>query len=106
MTSGISTRPGTGTTLPLTAKAPGRLPAIYSCLTRKSGFLQPVLPEPGMDPEQGQNTFKVQGNKSDIPLRDYGGMFSVSKKIGKYNKATVSTDHRLGDVGNKVYDGA
>ena len=74
-------------------------------LDQEVQFSQPVLPSPDMDAEQGENTWKVQGNKSDIPLKDYGGMLSVSKKIGKYNKIKLATDHRLGDVGNRLYDG-
>ncbi len=68
-------------------------------------FSQPVLPSPDMDAETGKNTWKVQGNKSDIPLTDYGGMLSMAKDVGDHHRVQVSTDHRYGELGNRLYDG-
>lgn len=68
-------------------------------------FSQPVLPSPDMDAEQGRKTWITQGNKSDIPLNDYGGMLSLAVKAGKHNVIKLSTDHRYGVLENKLYDG-
>lgn len=68
-------------------------------------FSQPVLPSPDMDAEQGKKTWVTQGNKSDIPLNDYGGMLSLNVDAGKHNAVTLSTDHRFGDLENRLYDG-
>ena len=68
-------------------------------------FSQPVLPSPDMDAEKGEKCWVTQGNKSDIPLKDYGGMLSLNGDAGKHNNITLSSDHRYGDLENKLYDG-
>jgi outer membrane cobalamin receptor len=68
-------------------------------------FSQPVLPSPGMDEDQGKDTWLVQGHKNDIPLTDYGGTVSFGFQAGANNKITLSTDYRYGDLENKLYDG-
>ncbi|MGD9158809.1 MAG: TonB-dependent receptor [Desulfobacteraceae bacterium] len=68
-------------------------------------FSQPVLPSPDMDAEQGKQTWLVQGNKSDIPLNDYGGMVSMAFDAGKHNTIKFTTDHRYAILENRLYDG-
>ncbi len=68
-------------------------------------FSQPVLPSPEMDAAQGRQTWITQGNKSDIPLNDYGGMLALAVNIGKHHAVKLSTDHRYGVLENELYDG-
>jgi len=68
-------------------------------------FSQPVLPTPGMGEGQGQKTWVTQGNKSDIPLNDYGGMLAMGVKIGKHHALKLSTDHRYAVLENELYGG-
>ena len=68
-------------------------------------FSQPVLPSPDMDAGQGRRTWITQGNKSDIPLNDYGGMVSMSVDTGPSNTIKLSTDHRYGEIENRLCDG-
>lgn len=68
-------------------------------------FSQPVLPSPDMNAVQGRRTWVTQGNKSDIPLNDYGGMLSLTVDAGKSNTIKLSTDHRYGVIENRLYDG-
>ena len=74
-------------------------------LKEEMDYSQPVLPSPGMDAEQGRQTWLVQGNKNDIPLNDYGGMLSISMGLGQRHELTLGTEHRLGDMENEMYDG-
>jgi outer membrane receptor protein involved in Fe transport len=68
-------------------------------------FSQPVLPTPEMDADKGRQTWITQGNKSDIPLNDYGGMVSVAFDVGSRNTFKLSTDHRYAFLENELYDG-
>ena len=74
-------------------------------LTEDMEYSQPVLPSPDMDAEKGEQTWLVQGNKNDIPLNDYGGMLSVNFGLGRRHRLTLGTEHRAGDVENKMYNG-
>ncbi len=68
-------------------------------------FSQPVLPSPDMDAGQGRQTWLTQGNKSDIPLNDYGGMLALSVPISEGHILRLSTGHRYGVLENELYDG-
>ncbi len=68
-------------------------------------FSQPVLPSPDMDGAKGQQCWLVQGHKSDVPLIDYGGSFTLDLTTGENNTVSMSTDHRHGSLKNRLYDG-
>ncbi|BBO83654.1 catecholate siderophore receptor CirA [Desulfosarcina ovata subsp. sediminis] len=74
-------------------------------LDENMAFSQPVLPAPWMTIGEGEDTWVVQGEKNDIPIRDGGGMLSLSAPIGRRHKLTIATDHRLVSTENKQYDG-
>jgi outer membrane receptor protein involved in Fe transport len=74
-------------------------------LEENMAFSQPVLPAPWMTIGEGEETWVTQGEKNDIPIRDGGGMLSFSTPMGKRQRLTVATDHRLVSTENKQYDG-
>ncbi len=74
-------------------------------LSENMKFSQPVLPAPWMTTGQGESTWLTQGEKNDIPIKDAGGMFSISRSVGEYHRLTLSTDHRFVSTENRQYDG-
>ncbi len=68
-------------------------------------FSQPVLPSPDMDAQKGQKCWLVQGHKNDISLMDYGGAVTLDLNTGENNTVSISTDHRLANLENRLYDG-
>ena len=68
-------------------------------------FSKPVLPAPWMTIGEGEETWLTQGNKNDIPVKNYGSMLSVSIPAAKRHVFTIATDHRLVSMENKQYDG-
>lgn len=74
-------------------------------LEENMAFSQPVLPAPWMTIGEGEQTWVVQGEKNDIPIKDGGGMLSFVTPLGQRQRLTVATDHRLVSTENKQYDG-
>ncbi len=74
-------------------------------LEENMAFSQPVLPAPWMTIGEGEETWVTQGEKNDIPIRDGGGMLSIGMPMGKRQRLTLATDHRLVSTENKQYDG-
>ncbi len=68
-------------------------------------FSQPVLPAPWMTVGEGEGTWITQGEKNDIPVKDMGGMLSLSKTVADRHRLTVALESRLVSTENRQYDG-
>lgn len=74
-------------------------------LSEKMEFSQPVLPAPWMTIGEGESTWITQGEKNDIPIKDGGATFSISRSVAGRHLLTLATDHRAVSTENKQYDG-